>query len=318
MTTGTPDAVREGLLERARHAGADELIVTTNVHDPAERERSFELLAEAFALTPPADPRRFPEIGLIARMTISGNVRHRTATPGTYFGTRRVIFMPAPGGRVDDQAEVVAERERMRSSTLPSPTWAPDRWASSRSWWGRLGVHADAVVLHDDHALGARVLGGDRDRAAVGLARQPVPHGVLDQRLQGQERQHHRQHLGRDLELDVQPVAEAGLLQPDVALDVGELVLQRGELARRTERVAGEVGELDEQLAGPHRVGADERGDGGERVVDEVRGDLRAQRADLGPVEPGARLVELGQLQLAGDVARDLGGGPQQHRRSRW
>ena len=27
--------------------------MTTNVHDPAERVRSFELLAEAFALTPP-------------------------------------------------------------------------------------------------------------------------------------------------------------------------------------------------------------------------------------------------------------------------
>ncbi len=50
VTVGTPDAVREGLLARARHAGADELIVTTNVHDHAERRRSFELLAEAFRL----------------------------------------------------------------------------------------------------------------------------------------------------------------------------------------------------------------------------------------------------------------------------
>ena len=40
------------------------------------------------------------------------------------------------------------------------------------------------------------------------------------------------EHLGRDLQLDVQPVAEAGLLQPDVALDVGQLVRQRGVLAR--------------------------------------------------------------------------------------
>jgi luciferase family oxidoreductase group 1 len=51
VTVGTPDAVREGLLARARHAGADELIVTTNVHDPAERLRSYELLAQAFGLT---------------------------------------------------------------------------------------------------------------------------------------------------------------------------------------------------------------------------------------------------------------------------
>jgi luciferase family oxidoreductase group 1 len=50
VTVGTPDAVREGLLARARHAGADELIVTTNVHDPQERLRSFELLAQAFGM----------------------------------------------------------------------------------------------------------------------------------------------------------------------------------------------------------------------------------------------------------------------------
>ena len=50
VTVGTPDAVRDGLLARARHAGADELVVTTNVHDHAERARSFELLAGAFGL----------------------------------------------------------------------------------------------------------------------------------------------------------------------------------------------------------------------------------------------------------------------------
>jgi alkanesulfonate monooxygenase SsuD/methylene tetrahydromethanopterin reductase-like flavin-dependent oxidoreductase (luciferase family) len=65
VTTGTPDAVREGLLERARHAGADELIVTTNVHDPAERQRSYELLAEAFSVTPHVpDTAHFPKSGL--------------------------------------------------------------------------------------------------------------------------------------------------------------------------------------------------------------------------------------------------------------
>ncbi|WP_426563902.1 LLM class flavin-dependent oxidoreductase [Angustibacter sp. McL0619] len=55
VTVGTPDVVREGLLARARRAQADELIVTTNVHDPVERVRSFELLAQAFALKHPAD-----------------------------------------------------------------------------------------------------------------------------------------------------------------------------------------------------------------------------------------------------------------------
>jgi luciferase family oxidoreductase group 1 len=48
VSVGTPDAVREDLLYRARHAGADELLVTTNIHDPAERQQSYALLAEAF------------------------------------------------------------------------------------------------------------------------------------------------------------------------------------------------------------------------------------------------------------------------------
>jgi alkanesulfonate monooxygenase SsuD/methylene tetrahydromethanopterin reductase-like flavin-dependent oxidoreductase (luciferase family) len=54
VSVGTPDAVREQLVERARHAGADELVVTTNVHDHDERVRSFELLAKAFDLAQPS------------------------------------------------------------------------------------------------------------------------------------------------------------------------------------------------------------------------------------------------------------------------
>ena len=36
-----------------RHAGPDELMVTTTIHDPAERRHSDELLAGAVALTAP-------------------------------------------------------------------------------------------------------------------------------------------------------------------------------------------------------------------------------------------------------------------------
>jgi luciferase family oxidoreductase group 1 len=50
VSIGTPDQVRADLLARAEHAGADELVVTTNVHDPAERRHSYALLAEAFGL----------------------------------------------------------------------------------------------------------------------------------------------------------------------------------------------------------------------------------------------------------------------------
>lgn len=50
VSVGEPGQVSEALLERARHAGADELMVTTNVHDPAERRHSYELLAGELGL----------------------------------------------------------------------------------------------------------------------------------------------------------------------------------------------------------------------------------------------------------------------------
>ncbi|MFI7460733.1 LLM class flavin-dependent oxidoreductase [Nonomuraea sp. NPDC049646] len=45
---GTPRAVAEGLRVLRRVTGADELLVTTITHDPADRVRSYELLAEAW------------------------------------------------------------------------------------------------------------------------------------------------------------------------------------------------------------------------------------------------------------------------------
>lgn len=48
--TGTPDHVRHHIEAVASEAGADEVMVTTMVHDAEARLRSYELLAEAFAL----------------------------------------------------------------------------------------------------------------------------------------------------------------------------------------------------------------------------------------------------------------------------
>ncbi|MDB1087289.1 LLM class flavin-dependent oxidoreductase [Streptomyces sp. ACA25] len=47
---GTPDAVREGLDALVARTGADELMVTTNVHGPRARLRSYELLADAYRM----------------------------------------------------------------------------------------------------------------------------------------------------------------------------------------------------------------------------------------------------------------------------
>lgn len=49
ISVGTPEQVRDDLERRRREADADELIITTQVHDPAERRRSYELIAKAYS-----------------------------------------------------------------------------------------------------------------------------------------------------------------------------------------------------------------------------------------------------------------------------
>ncbi len=48
ISVGTPEQVRDELERRRTEADADELIITTQVHDPAERRLSYELIAKAY------------------------------------------------------------------------------------------------------------------------------------------------------------------------------------------------------------------------------------------------------------------------------
>lgn len=52
LVTGSPDTIRAGLEQVAAAYGAEELIVLTTTYDHVARRRSYELLAEAFGLTP--------------------------------------------------------------------------------------------------------------------------------------------------------------------------------------------------------------------------------------------------------------------------
>jgi luciferase family oxidoreductase group 1 len=47
---GTPDAVRQGLLDLVADTGADELMITTNLHSPDARIESYQLVAEVMDL----------------------------------------------------------------------------------------------------------------------------------------------------------------------------------------------------------------------------------------------------------------------------
>jgi luciferase family oxidoreductase group 1 len=59
LICGTPDHARAELESLAQRTGADELMITTMVHGPADRLRSYELLAEAWELA--SLPHRAPE-----------------------------------------------------------------------------------------------------------------------------------------------------------------------------------------------------------------------------------------------------------------
>ncbi len=51
---GDPRTIRARLEELAEHTAADEVMVTTNVYDHAERLRSYELIAEVFKIVTPS------------------------------------------------------------------------------------------------------------------------------------------------------------------------------------------------------------------------------------------------------------------------
>lgn len=57
LFVGSPATVREGLSHLADQCGVDEIIVTTLMHEHQARRRSYELLAEAFALSKENDER---------------------------------------------------------------------------------------------------------------------------------------------------------------------------------------------------------------------------------------------------------------------
>lgn len=48
---GTPDLVKQQITDLMNETGADEAIIASNIYDPADRMRSYELVAEAFGLT---------------------------------------------------------------------------------------------------------------------------------------------------------------------------------------------------------------------------------------------------------------------------
>lgn len=66
VVAGTPDVVAGRLRTLVQDTGADELMVVSQVHDPAERRHAYALLADAWGLAGPAG-RAVPSSGRTAR-----------------------------------------------------------------------------------------------------------------------------------------------------------------------------------------------------------------------------------------------------------
>ena len=118
----------------------------------------------------------------------------------------------------------------------------------------------------------------------------------------------------------MQAVAEARLFEPQVALDMIELLAERHVRATVAEQVTGELGEIDQQLASLFGTRVDVPGHRRQRVVDEMgeiwarsaRSSARASRSSCSAMtesstcadDEARRLLDDPQLGLAGSPTR--------------
>ena len=146
----------------------------------------------------------------------------------------------------------------------------------------RLGRSVDRI-LDRHHQLLAVDPRRDRHGAALEPLRDAVPQRVLDQRLDDQRRDGDRQRLRRDGPSQLQPLAEADLLDGQELIDQRQLLAERDALERReVQRAAQEVAEQQAHPPRRRRIGGGQGADRVEAVEEEVRRQLRPQRPQLG------------------------------------
>ena len=165
-------------------------------------------------------------------------------------------------------------------------------------------VHADAVVLHlEQQAAVGENAAAQGHGAAADAWLEAMLDRVLDQRLQQHAGDDDGQRLFGDLLDDAQFFAEADDLDVEVVVGEGELVGERDERLAVLQQHAQDVGQLDDHLARQFRLRTHERGDGVERVEEEVRIDLALQRVQARLHQQAALLF---QLALDADRVPDL------------
>jgi len=144
--------------------------------------------------------------------------------------------------------------------------------------------------------------------AAVGPP--AVPHRVFYQRLEDQAGHGHAQGLRGDLAGDAQPLAEAGPLNLQIAVQERQFLFHRHQPPLAAgQHVAKHLGQSLDRRFGPGRIGVSQCRDGIERVEEKMRVDLGFERRQfrLGRQRPQPLLLPLFLLQLAVEAQGHLG-----------
>ena len=139
---------------------------------------------------------------------------------------------------------------------------------------GVVDVDLEMVLVLDEAGL---------DAAAFGTLEDAVDDGVLDERLEEERRDlDFRELFLWKIIGDGEAVAEAGALELGVALDDMQFFGERDEFRRVVQAVAEIVREVVDELSRIVRIASHIVTDGIQRIVEEVRIDLRLKSADLG------------------------------------
>ena len=190
-------------------------------------------------------PREVVERG---PFVVDGEDLHAARTPARNFGTSIVTLVPWPGVGLAPRVRTPARTSICRRAwTFARPMPSPRPASAAR---GGLGAHPRAAVADGQLDVGVEVGAEDLDPARArwpsrrrGAPRSP-PAAACDSTGTTAV-----STSGATLTRTSQALAEARLLEPQVLLDVVQLVGERHVGAVAAERVAGELGELGQQLA---------------------------------------------------------------------
>ena len=148
--------------------------------------------------------------------TRSPATRHAARTPARNFGRVIVTVGARAERRIDLQAVVGAEGRLQPRLDVGEPDAAA---LAGQDRAGPPGLHAHAVVGHPQLDVGVDVAADDLDPPAAAPL-DAVAHRVLHQRLERQHGDDGLEHLGGHLDAHLEPIAEAGALEPQVLLHV--------------------------------------------------------------------------------------------------